>query len=78
MLVRGRKQKERERETKNKKYQDKEVAGGLERVGGDLPRGAVRRDASRVLVGRETLENPGYAKHRKTALQARTLGGTRN
>jgi len=23
----------------------------------------------RVLVGRETLENPGYVKHRKTALR---------
>lgn len=33
----------------------------------------------RVLVGRETLENPGYAKHRKTALHGQdTLGGTRN
>lgn len=40
--------------------------------------GPARRGASRVLVGRETLENPGYAKHRKMALQARTLGGTRN
>lgn len=55
---------------------------GTERYGaarsGMARRGAVWRDASRVLVGRETLENPGYAKHRKTALQARTLGGTRN
>lgn len=47
-------------------------------AGGPARRGVARRVASRVLVGRETLENPGYAKHRKMALQARTLGGTRN
>jgi len=51
-------------------------------------RRGTRSRALRVLVGRETLENPGYVKHRKTLLQERaasrraapggTLGGTRN
>lgn len=63
------------RKEREKKNQDKEAYSWRT---GAAWRGVARRVASRVLVGRETLENPGYAKHRKMALQARTLGGTRN
>ena len=65
----------REREREREKNQDKEAYSWRT---GAARRGVAWRGASRVLVGRETLENPGYAKHRKMALQARTLGGTRN